>query len=242
MSTALLLIHGYPFDGTLWDSVRAGFPPGPLILAPDLRCAGGDISAEPSIELLAADLADLVRTSGIDRVFVAGMSMGGYVALAFAEKFPSMLAGLALISTQAAADTEEQKVGRRALSAKVRAEGIRPAVDGIMPKLFAAGRERDGDFSRLVREPAYRYGVGGIAWALEAMVRRPDRHAVLAAVTAPVLIMHGAEDRIIPKEKVEQMVRAHPTALFIELAETGHASPMESPRAIAGALTNWLRR
>src|ERR1044071_9218877 len=105
---ALLLVHGYPFDHTLWDKVVPLIDSTIQILAPDLRGfgqtpAGAD---EPSLDRMADDLDQLLREQHVERAVVAGMSMGGYVALSFAERHGQRLAGLALISSQAAADTD----------------------------------------------------------------------------------------------------------------------------------------
>jgi pimeloyl-ACP methyl ester carboxylesterase len=239
MTAALILLHGYPFDSTMWEAVRQEFPAGPHVFAPDLRCAGGDVAVEPSLEQLADDVADLARAHGVARVFLAGMSMGGYVALAFAERHAELLAGLALISTHASPDSDEQSRNRRLLIDRIRADGLHPAVDAILPKLFAA---RPGaDAARRIRESAYRYGVDGLCWALEAMARRPDRHRILAGIRVPLLIIRGSEDAIVSRAHVESMMNANPDALFVELAGAGHTTPLEAPVPLASALVTWLR-
>jgi pimeloyl-ACP methyl ester carboxylesterase len=196
---------------------------------------------DPTLEQLADDVAALAREHGVVRAFVAGMSMGGYVALAFAERHPDLLAGLALVSSHAAADTPEQMDFRRKLAKRVRAEGVHHALDAILPKLFAPDHARDADAAKMVRESAYRYGIDGIDWALEAMARRPDRHAVLAAVTAPILIVRGSEDAIVSRAHVDAMMTANPDALFVELAGAGHATPTEAPAPLAAVITIWLK-
>src|SRR4029434_10332953 len=92
--------------------------------------------AEPSLELIADDVARQLPGEAV----IAGFSMGGYVALALAEKHPELVAGLALVNSQAAADTEEAREGRRAMIEKVRKEGTRAATDAATPKLFATPR------------------------------------------------------------------------------------------------------
>lgn len=241
MTTALILLHGYPLDATLWDAVRAELPAGPHVFAPDLRCAGGDVSVDPTLDQLADDVAELARAHGVERVFLAGMSMGGYVALAFAERHPTLLAGLAMVSSHAAADTPEQMILRRKLAERVRAEGLHHAIDAILPKLFGPAHARDAEAAKSVRDSAFRYGVDGISWALEAMARRPDRHSVLAALKVPVLIVRGSEDAIVSRAHVEAMMNANPDALFVELAGAGHTTPIEAPGPLAAVLATWLK-
>ena len=117
---SLVLLHGYPFDHTMWERVIRGLGSDRKVIAPDLRGFGSPPgSAEPSLDSMADDVAG--KFNGM--AFVAGFSMGGYVALALAERHPHKIAGLALINSQAAADTEEVRNARRSMIDKVLKEG-----------------------------------------------------------------------------------------------------------------------
>jgi 3-oxoadipate enol-lactonase len=169
----LLLVHGYPFDHTLWGLVLPFLDQSIRVLAPDLRGFGGRPTGneEPSLEWLADDLERLLDEQQVSRATVAGMSMGGYVALTFAERHPERLAGLGLISSQAAADTVEGRASRRAMIEKVRAGGPGVAAEAAIPKLFAPENGRRVELRRFAAAGADRAGVAGITWALEAMAR-----------------------------------------------------------------------
>src|SRR4051812_20007881 len=97
---ALILIHGYPFDHTMWSEVVLALGDKTKIIAPDLPGFGDNPARndEPSIDLMADDVAELFEFHHIKRAVVAGMSMGGYVALSFAERHKEQIAGLGLIS------------------------------------------------------------------------------------------------------------------------------------------------
>ena len=238
----LVLLHGYPFDHSLWDAVVAELQREPLtigrILAPDFP-GFGEIPvspAEPSLDVLAADVVRLLDLHSLPRAVVAGMSMGGYVALALAERCPDRVAGLGLISTQAAADSDEMKQGRRGMIRRVQAEGPRVAVEAALLKLFAPAHEQDENLRRFPIEGGQRAGVAGISWALEAMARRPDRHSVVEHFRGPCLVLHGAQDRFIPAAKAREMSMRSAAPWFVELPESGHATPIENPRAVAQAL------
>lgn len=235
---ALLLIHGYPFDHSLWDGVIKALGPGIEILAPDLRGFGGQPTGpdEPALERMADDLKDLLDSRKITRAVAAGMSMGGYVALAFAERHPDRLAGLGLISSQAAADTEEARANRRAMIEKVRREGVQPAAQAVIPKLFARSNSGRQDLTRFPQQGAEKAGIEGITWALEAMARRPDRTPVLKALEVPVLIVHGVEDQFTPAERARQLASLPRDGRFVEIAGAGHATPLEAPEPVAAAL------
>src|SRR5688572_17681973 len=115
ITTPLVLIHGYPFDHTLWDPIVERLKGKVRLIVPDLPGFGRTpvSSAEPSIDRMGDYIADLLAKQNCESAVIAGMSMGGYVALSFAEKHPAKLAALGLISTHAWADSEEVKKARR---------------------------------------------------------------------------------------------------------------------------------
>ena len=230
--TPLVLLHGYPFNHTMWEKAVAKFEADRRFLAPDLRGFGVELgSAEPSLELMADDVAQQLPGEAV----VIGFSMGGYVALALAEKHPELVAGLALINSQAAADTEEARQGRRAMIEKVRKEGTRAATDAAIPKLFANPRE---ELSRYALKGAERAGVAGITWALEAMARRPDRTQVLRQLGKPILILHSAEDKFIPVARARELATLL-KAKYVEIEGAGHCTPLEGPDKVAAAIKDF---
>lgn len=240
----LLLVHGYPFDHTLWDGVRPLLSPNIQVLAPDLRGFNGQPTGneEPALELMADDLASLIKNAGKQRAVVAGMSMGGYIALAFAERHPDMLAGLALVSSQAAADTEEARAGRRATIEKVRASGPGVAAEATVPKLFAPQNSGRADLKRVPETSAQRAGIAGITWALEAMARRSDRTAILQSLAVPVAVIHGVHDAFVPIERARALAQITREAEFVQVEGAGHATPLEAPEKVAQALEQLVRR
>src|SRR5687767_14461806 len=100
--TPLVLLHGYPFDHRLWEPVLSRLPKDLPVVAPDLPGFGREPApaAEPSLDVLADHVEQLLRRKNIQKAIVAGFSMGGYVSLALLEKYPARFAGLALINSQ----------------------------------------------------------------------------------------------------------------------------------------------
>lgn len=235
----LILIHGYPFDHTLWYSVIASLGSNAKVLAPDLPGfgrTGAPPEQEPSLELYADFILHFIERHGFSEAIVGGMSMGGYVALAFAEKYRERVAGLALISAQAAADTEEGRQNRRNLMGKIRKEGVSAAIGAILPKMFSTARTLSNDLRSFVVEGAERAGVEGLCWALEAMARRPSRTELVSSLEVPVLVAHGREDAIIPIAKARALAETCKLPQFAELRSAGHATPLEAPDDLAQAL------
>lgn len=240
----LVLVHGYPFDRTMWHSTIAALGDCGRVFAPDVPGFGKVPLPEgqkTSLDAAAEDLAQLLDNNKYERAVVAGMSMGGYIALAFAAKFPKRLAGLGLISTQAAADTAEARQGRQAMIEKIRASGPAVAAEAMLPKLFAGDRPKNPDLAALPVQGAAAAGVEGLCWALKAMAERPDRTALVHDLNVPILVAHGTEDKIVPFAKARALAELCRSPIFVEMRGTGHASPMESPDLVASALARLMK-
>jgi len=235
-TTPLVLLHGYPFEHTMWNKVNALLTND--VLAPDLRGFGPTppAKAEPSLDVMADDIAALLDRKNIPRAIVAGFSMGGYVALSFAERFPKQLAGLGLINSQTPPDTEEARAVRREMSERVRNEGSRAAAEAAIPKLFSRRNPAREELAQFAAKGAEQAGVDGIAWALEAMARRPDRSSVLEKLAVPVLLIHSTEDQFIPIARARALAERMPEAIAIEIEGVGHCSPLEAPELVAKGL------
>src|SRR5688572_7197976 len=122
----VLLIHGYPFDHTMWFSTIAVLGSKARVIAPDLPGFGRNPvlrDRQPEMESYADFLSEELARNRYDKALIAGMSMGGYVALAFAEKYPDKVCGLGLISSQAAEDSPETMTARAEMIRRIRSKG-----------------------------------------------------------------------------------------------------------------------
>jgi pimeloyl-ACP methyl ester carboxylesterase len=229
----LVLIHGYPLDHSIWDEVTPLlFPTFDLIL-PDLRGFGAsDSTATPySMADLASDIAGLLDHLGIESAFVAGHSMGGYVALAFAQAHPSRVRGLALVASQAAADPPDRKQGRYANAKQIAEQGIGETVAGMTPKLSA-----DTRVQKFAHDLMRRQKPAGFVGSLGAMAEREDMMSMLISASFPLSLIHGDADGLIPIDRAREIQSAVPRARLFTLAGTGHMPMMENPQATADAL------
>jgi pimeloyl-ACP methyl ester carboxylesterase len=227
--TPLVLLHGYPFDGSMWKRTRKHLAWDGEVIAPNLWPTG---VTEPSLDVLADDIAPLVPGPAM----IAGFSMGGYVALALAERHPHVVAAIALINSQSAADSDEVRQARRTMIEKVKKDGIGPATEAALPKLFAT---QDPELTRYPVKGAERAGASGITWALEAMARRPDRTAILQQLGKPVLIVHSTDDKFIPVTRARDLANLL-KAKYVEISGAGHCTPLEAPDKVALALKEFI--
>lgn len=243
--TPLVLIHAFPFDGRMWRRQRNALGEGRPLLIPDLfgfgrtpLPAGGS-----SLEKQADGLARFMEEMGLGRAILCGLSMGGYVALAFAQRHRERLAGLVLADTRAAGDSEAARKARTANAARVRAEGVGLLAREMVPKLLSPasiGRSPAlaAEVESLIREQAPE----SVAAALEAMRDRPSREGILAEAACPVLVVAGSEDALTPAAEARAMACECADAHFVEIAGAGHLSNMEAPTAFNAAVLDFAAK
>lgn len=242
----VVLLHAFPFDARMWDDVAAALPAHRPVLALDLPghgAAQGLTPAHPSLEAVADAVAASLAEVGVERAVVAGLSMGGYVALALVERHPALVAGLGLLDTRATADTDEARANRLRVAAAVEEAStvaeVRPMAGAVLGETSRATRP---DVVRRVADWVAEQPPAGVAWSQRAMAARPDRTTVLAGYRGPVLALVGDEDTITPVAEAERLRDAAADAEVVVVPRAGHLSAVEQPRAVADALEELARR
>lgn len=237
----VVLLHGYPFDRTMWRDQLLGVERHRLI-AVDLRGFGASERGEGQLTIddYADDIAALLDQLAIKQAVVVGLSMGGYVALSFAERHRARLAGLVLIDTKATADDDKARAGRDESIRKIINDGTGSAVEAMMGKLFAA--DTPAEIRERVNSMMKRAHPDALIAALGAMRDRPDRTAVLSGLEEiPSLVIVGAEDAITPPDVNRAMAEAS-GGEFVLVEGAGHLAPMERPQTVNEALQAFLDR
>ena len=244
--TAVLFIHGFPFDHLLWRHQLAALSRWRCI-APDLPGAGTspgfDSPDAYSMSSYATFLVGILDHLKVRQAVICGLSMGGYIAFELLRRFPERVRAAILCNTKAAADSPEAKRGRDALAAKAQDEGARAVAAELVPKVIArATRERQPDVVKEVTEMIARQPVPGIVGALRALRERPDSTPLLAAIRVPVLVVAGDDDQIAPAAGMQEMARAIPGARFALVPDAGHVAPLEQPITVSSALADFLAK
>ncbi|MEU6772239.1 alpha/beta fold hydrolase [Streptomyces sp. NPDC046759] len=240
----VLLIHGHPFNRTLWaPQATALAEAGYRVVTPDLR-GYGDSSVTPGKVLLsdfADDLASLLDHLGIERVVAGGVSMGGQIAMEFRRRHPQRVRALVLSDTSVPAETEEGKEFRNRLADRLLAEGMDGYAGEVIDKMLAAYNvaampDVAGRVLGMMRATDPR----GAAAALRGRAERPDYRDTLGAVREPVLIVVGADDVYTPVPDAEAIRRLVPQATMVVIEKAGHLPGAEQPERFNAALLDFL--
>ncbi len=238
----LVFLHGFPFTRQVWQKQVEALRSFYRVIAPDLRGFGeSEATAGPTtMDEYATDVRALLTRLTTAKVVLVGHSMGGYVALAFARRFPALLRGLVLVSTKAGPDSAEAAAGRRAMADSVKASGVRVVVDAVAPKMLAPGSQ-DARMAGEVRAFMAASKPAGVIAALLGMAERPDATAFLAQVAVPTLIVTGADDALIAPAESQAMALAIPGAQVKVIPRAGHLVAFEQPGEFGRVFVEWLR-
>lgn len=239
----VVLIHGYPLNHRSWEG-QFTLSDAYRIIMPDLPGFG---KSEAIRSLTMEDYADLIASmlddKKLDKAVVMGHSMGGYIALAFAERHRNRLSALGLICSQAGADSEEGKAGRLKNAERVEREGFDFVVETMLEKLLSpASVKNKPELLTKLRALMNEASSQGILTALKAMTARRDHFDTLRSLTVPVFIAAGKSDVLIPMEKSMQMAEAAKHASWESFAECGHMVMMEDAASLNQAIRNFLTK
>lgn len=233
-----VLLHALGCDGSMWEEVVARLPAGEGVIVPDLRGHGASTLGweVPSVERWAVDVAEILETETIASPAIAGISMGGYTAMALRTAFRGTVRGWGFLSTTCRADDAAGRAARADAIDLIRRSGLEPWAEAMAPKLLSAAHPRFERHRTAWLDACRRAGAVGIAAALVALANRPDLAETLRGIDAPVLALGGEADPLTPPERIEEIASAAPRARIRILPRVAHLSAVEDPAAVAEAL------
>lgn len=225
----VMLLHGFGETGEVWQRQVEFLEKYFMIIVPDLPGSGlSDMVPDMSMEGLADVVKDIFDTEKIKKATLVGHSMGGYIALAFVEKYPEVLDAFGLFHSSAYADNEEKKSARRKGIEFVRQHGAYEFFKTSTPNLFSpvTKEQNPGMIEDFIRG-LHNFSSPAVVSYYEAMMNRPDRTHVLKTSHIPVLFVIGDDDNAVPvKDSLEQ---THlPAKSYIHLLhQSGHMGMLE---------------
>jgi pimeloyl-ACP methyl ester carboxylesterase len=229
MRPALVLLPGLLNDHRLW-SRQVEF------LGGRGTVTVGDLTRDDSLGGMAARVLD----GAPERFALAGLSMGGYVAMEIMRRAPHRVERLALLDTTARPDLPEQTQRRKDAVELARSGGFDKIMPTMLPLLLHPDHLQDATISGLAKDMAKVVGADAFARQQAAIMARPDSREALAAIACPTLVLCGAEDTLTPPDRHDEMAALIPGARRVTIPKCGHLSPMEQPEAVCAALGSWL--
>jgi pimeloyl-ACP methyl ester carboxylesterase len=242
--TPLVLLHAFPLDGRMWAPQVEALAGTYQVIVPDLRGFGAardQAVEEAGMDLLADDLLRLLDDRGLDRVVLGGLSLGGYVALAFLRHHADRVSGLVLLDTKASADGDQARADRLKMAERVLAEGNDFVPEVMLPRLLGeTSREHRPEVVEKVTGLIREQTPEAIAGAQRGMAARAATTDVLATITVPTLVVTGEEDAVTGPEIGRDLAAGIPGARFLLVEEAGHLVNLEQPEIVNEALLDFL--
>jgi pimeloyl-ACP methyl ester carboxylesterase len=240
---AVLFLHAFPLGLFMWERQAEAIKKTHTLVRFDGRGFGGTPPGEAlfTMERFADDGLALLDHLGISQAVVAGCSMGGYAALAFARRHPTRLSGLVLQDTRAGADTPEQRKGRGELADSVLKQGAAVAVEAFLHRLVGeTTKKQNPGLVEKLQATILATAPRGIADALAGLAARADSTPFLREIRVPTLVVCGEEDVITPVADSQALQQAIAGAKLKLVPKAGHLSNMENAPAYNEALLGFL--
>ena len=241
----ILFLHSFGHNKNLWFPQLTHFrEKGFRVLAPDMP-GHGESSYDPAshgVDQMAQCYIELLDSLRIGKVIIAGISMGGYIALRMWARRRDLIAAMVLSNTKAEKDSEEIVARRRAQIANILKNGLEHFVTTGAPKrLSPVTLEQRPWVLDTIKLLNYTVPAEVNAATLEAMARKEDDTRVLPTIDAPVLVIAGRDDIFIPKDSPGNLHRGIKGSRFHEIADTGHVSSLEAPAEYNRAMEEFLQ-
>ena len=236
----LVLVHGHPFDRSMWrPQVEHFTAAGWRVIAADLRGYGEStvVPGKTPLAVFAGDVAGLLDHLGVERFVLGGLSMGGQIVMECARQFPQRIRGLILADTFAQPETPQGHRNRNDMADRLLREGMSGYATEVLWKMVAPHNTAAGEH---VAKMMHGAPAEGAAAALRGRAERPDYTATLEAVTVPTLVVVGSDDEYTPLKDAEYMHERVPGSTLVVVDGAAHMPNLERPEifneAVAGLL------
>ena len=244
-STPVVLLHAFPFNSNMWEPQIEALSERFRFITPDLKGFGGSDAPEDesgyTMDSYADQVAGVLDELGLDKIVLAGLSMGGYIAFAFLRRHRDRVSALVLADTRAEADPPEGGEKRTNQQGAVKKDGTAALIDGLAGALLSeATQQKKPDVVQRVKELMAENPAAGFVGALEAMKKRPDSSDELTQIKVPTLVIVGENDAVTPPDAARKIHEHVGGSRLVVIPEAGHLSNLEAPEAFNGAVAEFL--
>jgi 3-oxoadipate enol-lactonase len=240
----VIFIHAFPLNQSMWDDQVAALKNHCRTISMDLRGFGASDAPDGpyTMDQMAADIRSLMSKLDIEHAVLVGLSMGGYISLAFYRNYPGAVRAMVLANTRASADAEKARERRMESARRAEREGAAAIADDMVPVMFAPSTiETRPDIVQRLRAMIEANSPGGIASAQRAMASRMDSTYILAGIDFPVLVIGGSEDKLTPVSEAQSIREGIPHSRLLVIEGAGHLSNMERPEEFNAALIDFIK-
>ncbi len=235
----VMLIHGFGEDGSVWQNQVAALQKQYTLIIPDLPGSGkSELVADMSIEGMAECIKAIADEEKINTLTILGHSMGGYITLALAEKYPQLLNAFGLVHSSAYADSDEKKETRRKAIEFIKAHSAYEFLKTAIPGLFY--QPENNAACEMLVEAGKKFTAEALIAYYTAMINRPGRTQILNNCTQPVLFIIGQYDKAVPFE--HSLAQSHlPLQSHVSiLRNSAHMGMFEEPEKTLHTITEFL--
>lgn len=242
---SVLLLHGFCLDHTIWKSVLESFKDTDInFIVPDIPGFGESSAPDIfSVSMFSDYIHSLINQQKIDKFYFIGHSLGGYIALDFASKYPNKLLGLGLIHSHPFADSEERKQNRKNAISLIQSKGTYLYLKQMLFSLFT---EKFVNKNPLIPEKLLSAALNipptVIIGTLQAMMDRRDYSKILTSLQIPFLFFNGKNDPVIPLHMAEEYIKLSNPDLTISVLDenSAHMSMFESPEHLTNSIKSLI--
>ncbi len=235
----ICFLHGYLENKFLWKDVITQFPDYHSFCFDLPGCGESPVQEEQTIDSMARAVKETLDSLNIKKMLLIGHSMGGYVALSFAEQFPEYIKGLVLLHSHPFADSDEKKKNRNQEIEILQAGKKSLLVNSFLPKLYAPGFSDNAALALSKKMAEYTCSLGMIA-CLKAMAERPDRSHVLHQADFPLLWIYGKHDQLFDAQLADNFKTENQRLIKLKLNHAGHMGMFEEKEVVVKAIKDFL--
>ena len=241
----IIFIHGFPFSSEIWKEQLEELPDGVRGIAYDIRGFGKSRGGHSffSVDLFAQDLIKFISALSLTDVVLCGISMGGYIALRAVEIGQKFIKGLVLCDTNSEADSNEGKLKRFDTIEQVVGSGSASFAENFVPRLFSEKTlSHQPSLAAFITQMIAQTLPQTICSAQLALASRTDTTAALSLIDFPVLVIRGAEDKLMTQEQAALLIDKISDSELVTVPHSGHLPNLENPVVFNEALRGFLNK